>query len=53
MPFTGKYNDYKKPGVYKCMVCGNELFSSDAKFDSNGMAKFLHSAEKGKHQRGD
>jgi peptide-methionine (R)-S-oxide reductase len=34
MPFTGKYNDYKKPGVYKCVVCGNELFSSDAKFDS-------------------
>jgi len=34
MPFTGKYNHYKKPGVYKCVVCGNELFSSDAKFDS-------------------
>jgi peptide-methionine (R)-S-oxide reductase len=34
MAFTGKYNDYKKPGVYKCVVCGNELFSSDAKFDS-------------------
>jgi peptide-methionine (R)-S-oxide reductase len=34
MAFTGKYNDHKKPGVYKCVVCGNELFSSDAKFDS-------------------
>ena len=34
MAFTGKYNEYKKPGVFKCVVCGNELFSSDAKFDS-------------------
>ena len=33
-PFTGMYNDYKKPGVYRCVVCGSELFSSDAKFDS-------------------
>ena len=34
MAFTGKYHNYKKPGIYKCVVCGNNLFSSDTKFDS-------------------
>ena len=33
-PFSGKYNDFKEKGMYKCKVCGAELFSSDAKFDS-------------------
>lgn len=33
-PFTGKYVDAHEKGVYKCAVCGTELFSSDAKFDS-------------------
>jgi peptide-methionine (R)-S-oxide reductase len=33
-PFTGKYHDSKEEGTYKCAACGNELFSSDAKFDS-------------------
>jgi peptide-methionine (R)-S-oxide reductase len=33
-PFTGKYYDSKEKGTYKCAACGNELFSSDAKFDS-------------------
>ena len=32
--FTGKYWDSKKPGVYKCAGCGEELFSSDTKFES-------------------
>ena len=32
--FTGKYYNSKKEGVYKCAACGNELFSSDTKFDS-------------------
>ena len=34
MPFTGKYHDLKDQGIYKCVACGNELFSSDAKYDS-------------------
>ncbi len=34
MAFTGKYNNYKESGTYRCVVCGNDLFSSDAKFDS-------------------
>ncbi len=33
-PFTGKYNDCKEKGVYKCSCCGSELFDSDTKFES-------------------
>lgn len=33
-PFTGKYHDHKEAGIYKCVACGNRLFSSDTKFDS-------------------
>lgn len=33
-PFSGKYNDCKDDGVYKCVCCGEELFNSDTKFDS-------------------
>ena len=32
--FTGEYHDCKQPGVYRCVCCGAELFTSDAKFDS-------------------
>ncbi len=33
-PFSGKYVDEKRKGMYACKVCGNQLFSSDTKFDS-------------------
>lgn len=33
-PFTGEYHDAKEPGVYRCVCCGAELFSSEAKYDS-------------------
>ena len=33
-PFTGKYHDSKEKGTYRCVACGNELFDSEAKFDS-------------------
>lgn len=33
-PFTGKYVNLKKKGIYKCAGCGNELFSSDVKYGS-------------------
>jgi peptide-methionine (R)-S-oxide reductase len=33
-PFSGKYVHAKDKGMYKCKVCGTELFSSDTKFDS-------------------
>ena len=32
--FTGEYADSKTPGVYLCAACGQELFSSDTKFES-------------------
>ena len=41
-PFSGKYNDSKLEGAFKCICCGAELFSSQSKFDSgSGWAKFL------------
>ncbi len=33
-PFTGRYWDSKEEGTYVCVGCGNELFGSDAKYDS-------------------
>ncbi len=33
-PFTGEYNLHKANGIYTCGACGNELFTSDMKFDS-------------------
>ena len=32
--FTGKYYKNKETGMYVCGACGQELFSSDTKFDS-------------------
>ena len=33
-PFAGKYWNNHEKGMYRCAVCGTELFSSDTKFDS-------------------
>jgi len=33
-PFTGKYHDTKAPGVYVCICCEKNLFSSETKYDS-------------------
>lgn len=32
--FTGKYWNLHEKGIYRCICCGNPLFSSDTKFDS-------------------
>ncbi len=33
-PFTGELLSNKEEGVYRCVCCGNRLFSSASKFDS-------------------
>ncbi|MDZ4243556.1 MAG: peptide-methionine (R)-S-oxide reductase MsrB [Candidatus Doudnabacteria bacterium] len=33
-PFAGEYVHTKDEGMYQCAACGNQLFSSDTKFDS-------------------
>ena len=33
-PFSGQYWNLKDKGIYKCICCETELFSSDTKFDS-------------------
>lgn len=34
VPFSGKLLHNKEQGMYQCVVCGQDLFSSDAKFES-------------------
>ena len=33
-PFTGEYNKFYEDGIYQCVACGLDLFSSKTKFDS-------------------
>jgi peptide-methionine (R)-S-oxide reductase len=32
--FSGEYDGCKRPGVYRCVCCGEPLFDSATKFDS-------------------
>lgn len=34
VPFSGEYWSSHEKGMYACVACGQELFSSDTKFDS-------------------
>jgi len=46
---TGKYNKFYEEGTYVCVVCRQELFSSETKYDSGcGWPAFYDVLDKGK-----
>ena len=48
VPFTGKHVDNHEDGMYYCVACGNKLFNSKTKFDSDsGWPSFYDVASKG------
>src|SRR6266536_840157 len=47
--FSGRYAYSKEDGIYRCAACGNELFSSETKFESGtGWPSFYEPAAEGK-----
>lgn len=48
-PFSGKYYKLNEKGIYCCAACGNELFSSDTKYDAGcGWPSFYDAIAEGK-----
>ena len=46
-PFSGKYYNHKEDGVYRCVCCDSELFSSSTKYDSgSGWPSFYDAVNK-------
>ena len=46
--FTGKYWNAHDEGIYRCVVCGNPLFSSGTKFESgSGWPSFYQPLDPG------
>ena len=51
-PGSGKYVDFYEDGMYRCVACGQELFSSASKYESNmpgliGWPAFSEAAKNG------
>jgi len=47
--FTGEYLNNKKSGIYKCVVCGEDLFDSKTKYESGcGWPSFYDNLDKEK-----
>ncbi len=47
-PFTGCYWNHKESGLYQCVCCGLDLFSSGTKFDSGtGWPSYFEPAQPG------
>ena len=47
-PFTGEYYRHKEDGTYLCVACGQELFSSETKYESgSGWPSFYEPAAPG------
>lgn len=48
-PGTGEYNKFNEKGTYTCVVCGQELFKSDTKYESGcGWPAFFDTIDKSK-----
>ncbi|MCA6216299.1 peptide-methionine (R)-S-oxide reductase MsrB [Ideonella sp. B7] len=50
--FTGVYWNHWEPGVYRCVGCGQALFSADTKFDAGcGWPSYSQAIEEGRVER--
>lgn len=48
-PFSGEYYEHDEDGIYKCVNCGTDLFSSETKYDSgSGWPSFWDAIDQNK-----